>query len=88
MTPDHLTPAKLKAVPAIFPVDLTHKELMQRLVGGIELGNGVVSGGIKGYNESMRREGTPANAMPLMALQQFLAKSGYDYKLAKHVYPE
>lgn len=83
-TPPHLTPEVLATVPRIFPPGLSKTDLHKFLHGGWEV-MGVKSGGILGYNRSMLEIGMPWRTTTLLVLEQWLAKSGYDPKLAKGV---
>ena len=83
-TPPHLSPEVLAAVPRIFPSGLSKSDLHKFLHGGWEF-MGSKSGGIAGYNRTMLEIGMPWRCTTLMELEQWLAKSGYDVKLARGV---
>lgn len=82
LLPRHVHPDYLKTQPFVLPTGLSQGRLMEYLVGGVALTNGSVSGGMRGYNQTMIAHGAPQHCSTRRQVETWLAKSGYDWTLA------
>ncbi len=75
--PDYLRPDVLRTLPRVWPTPRHCKEgeVMERLLK------------IRDYNTYQDHQGQPWHKSTLRDVQQWMARAGHDFKLARHAFP-